>query len=170
MDNKEFEDKTIKIRTNLRFVSEIKLLEADFDSLSIGQKKNRLILEQNKSCNKCKLSDWLGQPITLELEHIDGDTNNNKKNNLEVLCPNCHSQTSTWRGKNRKDKINKIKLTGEDYVKSFLECKNVRQALLAMNTTAKGKSYQIMYKYLDLYNIPYIKQSRLNRLEKSYMA
>jgi hypothetical protein len=54
-------------------------------------------------CNKCKLTDWQNQPITLEVEHIDGDKWNNKRDNLELLCPNCHSQTATYKRKNKKN-------------------------------------------------------------------
>jgi len=68
------------------------------------QLKNRLIREGifTKICNKCKLTEWLGQPIALELEHINGNCMDNTLSNLCLLCPNCHAQTSTYRGKNKK--------------------------------------------------------------------
>lgn len=56
-------------------------------------------------CCKCKLKEWLGQPIPLELEHKDGNHDNNSLENLEILCPNCHAQTSTYRGKNQKRRV-----------------------------------------------------------------
>jgi len=52
-------------------------------------------------CNTCKNSEWNGQPITLEVEHKDGNSENNNPSNLELLCPNCHSQTATYKSKNR---------------------------------------------------------------------
>lgn len=52
-------------------------------------------------CNNCELTDWLGNPIPLELEHIDGNSSNNLLENLELLCPNCHSLTDTYRGRNK---------------------------------------------------------------------
>lgn len=58
-----------------------------------------LIREHGHQCMRCKLTEWLGQPITLELEHKDGVNSNNDPGNLELLCPNCHSQTPTWRRK-----------------------------------------------------------------------
>lgn len=55
-------------------------------------------LKGNK-CATCELAEWQGKEITLELNHIDGDRHNNEVKNLELLCPNCHSQTPDWRRK-----------------------------------------------------------------------
>lgn len=44
--------------------------------------------------------EWLGLPLTLQLDHINGDNRDNRLENLRVLCPNCHSQTATWGGRN----------------------------------------------------------------------
>ena len=51
-------------------------------------------------CEKCGLSEWLGQPIALEVHHLDGDRTNNTIENFQLLCPNCHAQTDSYRGKN----------------------------------------------------------------------
>lgn len=63
----------------------------------------RLLKEEvfEHRCNKCKNTEWLDEPIPLELEHIDGNSSNHKIENLELLCPNCHAKTSTYRGKNK---------------------------------------------------------------------
>lgn len=63
--------------------------------------KKRLIKELGHKCTKCELTEWLGESITLELEHIDGNNRNNERDNLTLLCPNCHSQTKTWRNRTR---------------------------------------------------------------------
>jgi hypothetical protein len=53
-------------------------------------------------CSCCSLSTWNNHPIPLELDHIDGQHDNNELSNLRLLCPNCHAQTHTYRGKNKK--------------------------------------------------------------------
>jgi len=52
-------------------------------------------------CSSCSVDSWNGKPLTLQLEHIDGHSENNTPNNLCLLCPNCHSQTSTYGAKNK---------------------------------------------------------------------
>lgn len=53
-------------------------------------------------CSICKLSTWNDLPIPIELDHIDGNNQNNNLENLRILCPNCHAQTPTYCGKNKK--------------------------------------------------------------------
>ena len=52
-------------------------------------------------CSTCGCPpEWNGEPLVLQLDHRDGDTENNRRRNLRVLCPNCHSQTKTFAGRN----------------------------------------------------------------------
>jgi Zn finger protein HypA/HybF involved in hydrogenase expression len=59
-----------------------------------------IIMEQNEKCKCCNTSKWLNKKLTLQIHHIDGDNKNNKRNNLEALCPNCHSLTKNYGSKN----------------------------------------------------------------------
>ncbi len=52
-------------------------------------------------CSNCGLSKWLGEHISLDLDHIDGNNQNNLPSNIRLLCPNCHRQTPTWGNKRR---------------------------------------------------------------------
>ena len=49
----------------------------------------------------CGISEWKGMPLTLHIDHVDGDRTNNLKDNIRFICPNCHQQTTTWGNKNR---------------------------------------------------------------------
>lgn len=64
--------------------------------------KNRLLKEGifDAICYSCGLTTWMGQIIPLELEHINGISTDNRLENLTLLCPNCHAQTPTYRGRN----------------------------------------------------------------------
>lgn len=61
-----------------------------------------MIKRYGNICKKCKNEKWNNLPISIDVNHIDGNSNNNLPSNLELLCPNCHSLTSNHRGKNKK--------------------------------------------------------------------
>lgn len=66
----------------------------------------RLVKEGIKEykCEICGISEWNDKPISLQLDHKDGNHQNNCLENLRLLCPNCHSQTDTYAGKSSKRK------------------------------------------------------------------
>jgi hypothetical protein len=91
--------KGIKRRTT----NELLVVGSDFQSykLKLRLLEDNLILNQ---CSECNISEWKGQKLSLHLDHINGVNNDNRLENLRLLCPNCHSQTSTYCGKNKKKK------------------------------------------------------------------
>jgi hypothetical protein len=64
--------------------------------------KNKV--KENK-CEKCGIESWNGEEITLELHHINGKNTDNRIENLQILCPNCHSQTPNFSGKNKQKNL-----------------------------------------------------------------
>jgi hypothetical protein len=63
--------------------------------------RRALIHRDGDKCATCGIYEWNGKPITFEVEHIDGNPENDHQSNLELICPNCHSQTNTYKGKNK---------------------------------------------------------------------
>ena len=86
-----------------------------------------LINERGHKCECCGLSNWLNNPITLELHHIDGDKLNFTKNNLQLLCPNCHSCTDNYGAKNKKHE----NITDEQFIEALKNSASIRQALIS---------------------------------------
>lgn len=66
--------------------------------------KKKLFQEElkEKRCECCGRTEWMGKPINLQLHHINGDNTDNRLENLQILCPNCHSYTDNYCGKNQK--------------------------------------------------------------------
>jgi hypothetical protein len=66
------------------------------------QLKERLLKEgiKERRCEVCRNDSWNGRPIPLELDHVNGRREDNRIQNLRILCPNCHAQTETYRGRN----------------------------------------------------------------------
>ena len=68
-------------------------------------KIRKKILEEGikeHKCECCGLTEWMGKPIPLEIHHKDGDRSHNELSNFELLCPNCHAFTDSYRGKNSR--------------------------------------------------------------------
>lgn len=92
---------------NVTPLSEILVKDSEYSSHRLRQRLIKEGLKEYK-CECCGLNEWLGEPIPLELDHIDGDHFNNTIENLKILCPNCHAKTTTYRGKNKKNKVEKL--------------------------------------------------------------
>ena len=80
------------------------ILEGKHPQYQSNKIRIRLIKEgiKDHKCECCGLSEWMGVPISLEVDHINGINNDHRLENLRILCPNCHAQTDTYRGKNIK--------------------------------------------------------------------
>jgi len=120
---------------------EAELMTSLFSELKGPLKRERIFKEQNSSCNRCQLSSWLGEKITLELEHKDGNHFNDIRENLELLCPNCHSLTSTWRGRNKNKGRSGKRVSDEALINALKQEPTIRQALIKVGLSAKGGNY-----------------------------
>ena len=74
---------------------------ADIQTNKIRKKILEEGIKEHK-CECCGLTEWMGKPIPLEVHHKDGDRSHNELSNFELLCPNCHAFTDSYRGKNSR--------------------------------------------------------------------
>jgi Zn-dependent M32 family carboxypeptidase len=128
--------------------------ERNFSELSLECKRKVVFEEQNNSCACCGLREWLGQSITLELEHKDGNRFNHDRENLEALCPNCHSQTKTWRGRNNNKQNGVLASNVEQVVELYRRGVKASVIFRTFGLADKGNNYKVLYKILEKYNIP----------------
>lgn len=63
--------------------------------------KNYLIEQRGYACEICGISEHNNKPLMLQVDHINSDSTNNHPDNLQLICPNCHSQTEGYAGANR---------------------------------------------------------------------
>lgn len=78
------------------------LTQNDFGVITPAIIKKHLIAERGKKCESCQASEWFGYEIPIQVHHIDGDRSNNLRENLLLLCPNCHAITENWCWKNER--------------------------------------------------------------------
>jgi 5-methylcytosine-specific restriction endonuclease McrA len=105
--------KVIKDRCHERFVTIVWPLLFTENSTISPKAARQYIARYNKiygwlkhECQKCRNEGfWLGKPITLQLDHKNGIGNDHRIENMRYLCPNCHSQTDTFTGRNKRNNI-----------------------------------------------------------------
>lgn len=60
-----------------------------------------LVYIHGNKCSHCNITEWNGKPIVFEVEHKNGNSEDSSPENVCLICPNCHSQTPTYKGANR---------------------------------------------------------------------
>ena len=144
--------------------------------------RNQLLLKKlidnnikEYKCERCGITTWMNQYITLQLHHKDGNNSNHKLDNIEILCPNCHSQTDSYAGRNllkRKEKEdnkisnNSVKQQGvclktekQKKVNSKIPSRDIlKNQIRTMSFLSIGRLYDVsdntVRKWCDKYNLP----------------
>ena len=83
------------------FKNRISLWKSGVGTIGRGTVKRYLTETHGYKCSVCKIDNWCGQLINLEIDHTDGDPYNNHHSNLRLICPNCHSQTNSFKNRNK---------------------------------------------------------------------
>lgn len=125
------------------------------ENSTVATKVVRNYLESETSfihkCEICNNTEWLGVPISLDLDHKNGNNRDNRRENLRFICPNCHAQTHTYRGKNINK--SKIKVSEESLLKALKESRSIREALMVVGMTPKGGNYKRVYEIIHKHNL-----------------
>lgn len=110
-----------------------------------------LIVLRGYKCEKCGIREWQDQKIVLQLHHIDGNHLNNELTNLQLLCPNCHSQTDNFCGKNRNPART---INTSDFTQALQNTTSIRDALISMGIYSVNPStYGLAHYLIEKFNI-----------------
>lgn len=140
-----YEDKRIPIED---------ILSGKYPFYPTGFLKKRLIKEKVKEnrCDECGISEWNGKPIVCHLDHIDGDSKNHKENNLRMMCPNCHSQTETYAGRNKRVGYNRY-----EFIKAVESSKRFSEVKKKLNLSPTGGNNNTIRKLMDQLGLEFMK-------------
>ena len=153
VDREGFLNRMREITESQKKIAREKIMSEPFESLSFERLRKRVIYEQDGRCNSCGIDSWMDKPISLELEHKDGNHFNDLRENLEALCPNCHSQTPTFRGRNIKNKKQKTLVKDDELLIALIQNEfNMRQSLIQVGLAPKGSNYNRCHRLKRLYH------------------
>ena len=128
-----------------------------------GKVRNILIRHNlvDYECAECRRDTWQGEDLSLELHHINGDNQDHRLENLEFLCPNCHSLTDNWRG---KQNTGKKKVSDEEILKTVPKSKFIRQVCLKVGLSGRGGSHPRVRRLIEENEVELdIKKKQVNK-------
>lgn len=155
------------------------ILNGEHPNYGSSQLLKRLVKEKYKEykCEKCGISEWLGKRLSLQLHHKDGVHSNNHLDNLEILCPNCHSQTDNYCGRNLEKK-RENKTNNSNKIKPRKKLPVNRQELKNLIRTTSflqiGRKFGVtdssIRKWCDRYELPRKKSIIKNISDEDWLS
>lgn len=117
---------------------EYRLTHCDFDELTLIEKRVRILREQNYKCALCSIAQiWNDNPLNFELDHIDGNRLDESRDNLRLVCPNCHSQTPTYKRRN----YNGVPRSDSELIAAIKSSTSLYKALDSLGMNKSGSNY-----------------------------
>jgi len=133
-------------------IEEILVEKSTYQTSKLSKRLREAKLLEYK-CSSCGLGDtWNNQNLTLHIDHINGISDDHRLSNLRFLCPNCHSQTSTYCGRNAKKSLSRIKIKNKTTTRRkkeyfCLKCGNKIQRRRSKQCVACAKASQLKANY-----------------------
>jgi len=145
----QFWNKGKSILSDSRIKSKWTVDEIFCEYSTYPMKRLRIMILKEKllpyQCSCGNTGNWQGKELTLDIDHINGNHRDHRLENLRFICPNCHSQTFSFRNKNG---TGKIKVTDKEFITALKETKSVRAALIKVGLSPRGLNYQRAYKLM----------------------
>lgn len=88
-------------KNHKRKIMEQKILDTNGEGISKRCLRNFLIQTRGQKCELCGISEWVGKPLVVIMDHIDGHHENNSLENLRLICSNCDTTLPTYKSKNK---------------------------------------------------------------------
>lgn len=159
-------NKGYKVSTNKKSALEYMSKEFGVNSYVL---KNKLIEDgiKEEKCELCGNNIWNGKKIPTALHHIDGNKNNNKLENLQILCYNCHAQTDNFGIKNYiEDKVDDNKI-----IEIIKVSTTISEVLKKCGMANKGGNYRRIYNIMFANNLMFLeKESKKQKIKKTYIC
>lgn len=118
----------------------------DFGVVNKRTIREILLKERPYKCERCGISTWLNEEIILQVHHIDGNSSHNTRDNLMLLCPNCHSQTDNWCHKNVNRNTN---ISDEEFKWALNNSNSICEACRLLGITPNQNAYIRAHKLLN---------------------
>lgn len=125
----------------------------DFNELTHKEKRIKILREQEFKCDMCHNDMWNGVPITLELDHINGERRNETRDNLRFVCPNCHSQTDTYKTLNVKGVLGKKTITDDQIIEALMQEESMYKAIVRLDMNPHGGNYTRFRRIIKQYDL-----------------
>lgn len=129
----------------------------------------RFVLRNNLipyKCAICGCVEWQGKTLSLELDHINGINNDNRLENLRFLCPNCHSQTTTYGSRNQQ--INESKYDITEDLRTLVETKYDEVKSIKLVSTLLGIRRSVVTKIVNESGQKHSNQKFVIRYDKDH--
>lgn len=130
-------------------------------------KKYLMQLDQRgDTCEICGIKEWMNKKIVMELDHINGIRTDNRKENLRFICPNCHSQTDTFRNKGGKSKYIVLDDVHEEtVVENVKNYTSLYKLVSSLGYSRTSKNYAKIYEIMAKHNLKF-KENKLKTKNK----